>query len=353
MLILDGHGSHLTAAFIEYCFENKILLIIYPPHATHTLQPLDVVMFRSLSFHYKENLSTQVQNSQGLLPVKKMDFFSLFWTAWTSSFTQDHILQAFKSCGVWLMDPEPVLKKFPPPTTENTEDPEFEQLKTVLGWKDLHRLFNKVVVDKSTKEAKTLSASIHYLSTQFALKSAENIGLRASLQGKKKHRVKGQVLPYLTNNSGSLTLSLVTVERALEALAQKDQEKEEELAKKASSKAARQAAKVNKLALQAAAAEKREVDRSRREKEKEERAQKLAQRKREREEARAVPPPPKKRKQAPKPVSNRPPKKQATRQPGGGASGVGSGEVGSEATPVSSPKVTRSGRNISLPSKFR
>jgi hypothetical protein len=48
MLILDGHGSHLTAAFITYCFENKILLIIYPPHATYTLQPLDVVMFRSL-----------------------------------------------------------------------------------------------------------------------------------------------------------------------------------------------------------------------------------------------------------------------------------------------------------------
>jgi hypothetical protein len=89
------------------------------------------------------------------------------------------------------MDPELVLKKFPPPTTENTEDPEFEQLETVLCWKDLHRLFNKVVVDKSTREAKTLSASIHYLSTQFALKSAENTGLRASLQGKKKHKVKG------------------------------------------------------------------------------------------------------------------------------------------------------------------
>jgi hypothetical protein len=120
------------------------------------------------------------------------------------------------------MDLDLVLKKFPPPTTENTEDLEFEQLKKVLCWKDLHKLFNKVVVDKSTKEAKTLSASIYYLSTQFALKSAKNSGLRASLQGKKKHKVKGQVLPYLTNNSGSLTLSLATVERALEALAQKD-----------------------------------------------------------------------------------------------------------------------------------
>jgi pyruvate/2-oxoglutarate dehydrogenase complex dihydrolipoamide acyltransferase (E2) component len=250
------------------------------------------------------------------------------------------------------MDLEPVLKKFPPLTTENTEDPEFEQLETVLCWKDLHRLFNKVVVDKSTREAKTLSASIHYLSTQFALKSAENTGLRASLQGKKKHKVKGQVLPSLTNNSGSLTLSPATVEKALEALAQKDQEAEEELARKARSKAARQAARENKLALQAVAAETRKVDKEKREKVKEEKAQKIAQRKREREEARSIPPPPKKRKQASEPASNRPPKKQAIRQPGGSASGVGSGEVGSEATPVSSPKVIRSGRINSIPSKF-
>jgi hypothetical protein len=78
MLILNEHSSHLTSSFIAYCFKNKILLIIYPPHATHTLQPLNVVMFRSLSSHYKEGLSTRVQDSQGLLPVKKIDFFSLF-----------------------------------------------------------------------------------------------------------------------------------------------------------------------------------------------------------------------------------------------------------------------------------
>jgi hypothetical protein len=44
--ILDGHESHLTKAFIEYCDQNRILLIIYPPHSTHTLHPLDVVVFK-------------------------------------------------------------------------------------------------------------------------------------------------------------------------------------------------------------------------------------------------------------------------------------------------------------------
>jgi hypothetical protein len=157
----------------------------------------------------------------------------------------------------------------------------------------------------------------------------------------------------LTNNSGSLTLSPATVEKALEALAQKDREAEEELAREARSKAARQAAKENKLALQAVAADRRKADKERREKEKEERAQNITRRKREREEARSIPASPKKWKQASKPASNRAPNKQAIRQPGGGASGVGGRGVGSEATPVSLHKVTKSGRNISLPSKFR
>jgi hypothetical protein len=37
LLILDGHGSHLTMDFIEYCNQNRILLAVYPPHSTHTL----------------------------------------------------------------------------------------------------------------------------------------------------------------------------------------------------------------------------------------------------------------------------------------------------------------------------
>jgi hypothetical protein len=180
------------------------------------------------------------------------------------------------------MDLEPVLKKLHTPTTEDQEDPEFEQLEKVLE-----------------------------------------------------------------------TLSPSTVENALESLAQKDKEKEEELAKKACSKAARQADKENKLALQQVVADKRKADKERRMKEVEERAQKMAQRRREREEARLAPQPPEKRKQTSKPVLNRPPKKQIIRQPHSGASGVGSGEIGPEATPVSPPKVTRSGHNISLLSKFR
>ena len=57
LLLLDGHGSYVTTEFIEYCHEHKILLAVLPPHATHTLQLLDVCMFKPLSDAYLTELN--------------------------------------------------------------------------------------------------------------------------------------------------------------------------------------------------------------------------------------------------------------------------------------------------------
>jgi hypothetical protein len=66
--------SHLTMDFIEYCDQHKILLAVLPPHATHTLQPLDVGMFGPLSTAYSTELSNYLYRSHGILPVQKGDF---------------------------------------------------------------------------------------------------------------------------------------------------------------------------------------------------------------------------------------------------------------------------------------
>jgi hypothetical protein len=58
LLIVDGHGSHITKEFIDYCFANRMLLAIFPPHSTHSLQPLDVVMFKPLASCYSYELTT-------------------------------------------------------------------------------------------------------------------------------------------------------------------------------------------------------------------------------------------------------------------------------------------------------
>jgi hypothetical protein len=98
--------------FIEYCVRHRILLMILPPHSTHTLQPLDVVLFKPLSQAYSNELTNHLHKAQGLMPIKKGDFFPLFWSAWTSSFTESLILKAFEATGIWPMDANVILRRF-------------------------------------------------------------------------------------------------------------------------------------------------------------------------------------------------------------------------------------------------
>ena len=86
--------------FIEYCDQNQILLLVFPPHSTHTLQPLDVVMFKPLSQAYSNALTTYLHAGQGLISIKKGDFFPLFWQAWVLSFKENTILKSFKATGI-------------------------------------------------------------------------------------------------------------------------------------------------------------------------------------------------------------------------------------------------------------
>jgi hypothetical protein len=37
LLILDGHGSHATPEFDQYCTENKIISLCMPAHTSHLL----------------------------------------------------------------------------------------------------------------------------------------------------------------------------------------------------------------------------------------------------------------------------------------------------------------------------
>lgn len=41
LLLLDNHDSHLNIEVLNYCKSNGIVLLSFPPHCSHKLQPLD------------------------------------------------------------------------------------------------------------------------------------------------------------------------------------------------------------------------------------------------------------------------------------------------------------------------
>ncbi|KAK7178401.1 hypothetical protein PSPO01_15547 [Paraphaeosphaeria sporulosa] len=181
--------------FIDYCERHRILLAILPFHSTHTLQPLDVVLFKPLSSAYSVELTAYLQKSQGLVPIKKGDFFPLFWKAWISSFKEETILKSFMATGLQPFNPEVILKRFER-STQDDDQGSRESPKSILSgdnWRELDRLV-RATEQQSKKAAQKLSRSLHHISAKVQLLHHENVGLREALSTKKKHKKKGKPL---------------------------------------------------------------------------------------------------------------------------------------------------------------
>ena len=113
LLFVDGHSSHLNMKFTERCHELRILLVYYPPHSTHRLQPLDVSCFNPLANYYSQSLNDLIMQTAGFTAIRKRDFFSLFWTAYEKTFNKKIIGSAFEKTGIWPFNPSIVLDKLP------------------------------------------------------------------------------------------------------------------------------------------------------------------------------------------------------------------------------------------------
>ena len=100
LLVLDGHGSHHTKQFIQYCDDNSIIPFSMPLHLTHLLQPLDAVVFQPLKHYHAKALNIMVRD--GLVNITKLEFLSCIEDVRRQAFKESTILSAFQKTGIWL-----------------------------------------------------------------------------------------------------------------------------------------------------------------------------------------------------------------------------------------------------------
>ncbi|XP_055910751.1 uncharacterized protein LOC129945115 [Eupeodes corollae] len=91
LLLMDNHESHCTIEAINFCQEHGIVLVTFPPHCTHRLQPLDVAVLGP----FKHKLS--VAQNDWLLnnPSKTIrihDLPGIANTAYIAAFTPKNIV---------------------------------------------------------------------------------------------------------------------------------------------------------------------------------------------------------------------------------------------------------------------
>lgn len=356
LLLVDGHGSHVTPAFIEYCDTHRILLAVFPPHASHSLQPLDVAVYSPLSAAYSTQLNDYIQRSQGLINMQKSDFLPLFWAAYTSAVTPQLILTSFAASGIHPREPDAVLKRFKTTTPERGSDIETRELGDNSTWRQLRKNYDAAVPNKSSAAAKQVGQALHSLQIRNELLHTENAELRAELTTKKRRKPNSKLLE-LTQRREYQSAAVIWSPRAVrEARAFELQKQHQEEAEKIQKQEAREikaatAEYQRKINIEAKRA--RAIAREARKKEREAKGAELAAARAKKAQQRAAATSKKSRdtQNTPKRKASQSQKSKTIKR----RRVVGAGSGGAAAPPPAQPptRTTTRGRNVKLPAKYQ
>ena len=100
LFIVDGHSNHINLRFVKLCDRLRILLLVFPPHTTYRLQPLDVSLFAPLVRYYTNGFNSLVANNLGIVSISKRSFWSIFWPTWQQTFNIANITSTFAKTGI-------------------------------------------------------------------------------------------------------------------------------------------------------------------------------------------------------------------------------------------------------------
>jgi hypothetical protein len=205
LLILNGHGSHLTPQFDRICAENDIIPLCMPAHSSHLLQPLDVGCFAVLKRAYGRFVSDLAR--VGYNHIDKLDFLADYPRARTEAF-QPHIIQSsFAATSLVPVNPERVLSKLnislrtptPPSSRPSSRSSQFtpKTPKTVVQLQKQASMLKELLKQRSNSPptpSKIMLDQIikgHYISLHnTALLAQENANLRVANEKKRQKRTR-------------------------------------------------------------------------------------------------------------------------------------------------------------------
>lgn len=154
LLICDGHDSHISGSFIAHCLQNRIILLILPPHTSHLLQPLDVAFFGPLEKRLTAALSHL--NQAQLIRIQKFEWMEAYIQARLDICTHRNIESAWRGAGLFPFNPQRALRTIARETT-----PEAERPKTPTQFD----IFSKVFINSSPPDEETLRTANELLNS--------------------------------------------------------------------------------------------------------------------------------------------------------------------------------------------
>lgn len=105
LLLLDNHESHLNIEVLKFCKLNGVVLLSFPPHCSHKLQPLDRSVFRSFKTAIHKFSDSWMRNNHGR-PMSIYDIPFIVKQALPMAATMSNIQSGFKVSGIWPYNPD-------------------------------------------------------------------------------------------------------------------------------------------------------------------------------------------------------------------------------------------------------
>lgn len=99
LLVMDGHTSHISLEIIQLLKRNAIICLILPPHTSHGLQPLDLVLFSCVKNDWTKIVKNYLKEGNKFL--RKADFPKLLKKLFVDkmSFSSSRIVSSFARSG--------------------------------------------------------------------------------------------------------------------------------------------------------------------------------------------------------------------------------------------------------------
>jgi len=130
---MDGYSSHVNIEFVELCWLKKIVPIYLPPHSTHLLQPLDLVIFSVVKRLYSSKVNKYA--ACGITGINREYFLKILGEIRPRIYTRELIRSAFEAAGLYPFNPNRALDRCsaqPSSTQLSTPPPSLEHA-TILS----------------------------------------------------------------------------------------------------------------------------------------------------------------------------------------------------------------------------
>lgn len=171
LLVCDGHDSHISGSFIAYCIQNKIALLILPPHTSHILQPLDISIFGPL----KKRLTAALQplSQAQLVRIQKIEWLEAYKQARLEACTAQNIKSAWRGSGMIPFNPIRALRTIDQGTLALPETP---------ATPSRFDIFNQVFVNSSPPDISTLHKANELLKATLRSRTLINSPIRGYIE---------------------------------------------------------------------------------------------------------------------------------------------------------------------------